>query len=62
MPQDGNQLDGSTPPIHDDWRELAEKASKEQDPKKLVDFVQRLCDEIDQLKHKGSEPTGQDRR
>jgi hypothetical protein len=31
----------------DDWRELAEKASHEMNPKKLVNLVQRLCDELD---------------
>jgi hypothetical protein len=25
------------------WRELAEKASHEMDPKKLIELVQRLC-------------------
>jgi hypothetical protein len=60
MPQDRNQPDGSTGPIYDDWRALAEKASREQDPKKLVEFVQRLCEEIDRYKHKGTEPAGPD--
>ena len=31
----------------DDWRELAEKASHETNPKKLIHLVQRLCDELD---------------
>lgn len=62
MPQDGKRPDASTPPIHEDWRELAEKASNEQDPKKLVDFVQRLCDEIDRLKDRRNAALGPDRR
>jgi hypothetical protein len=31
----------------DDWRELAEKASHEMNPKKLIRLVERLCDELD---------------
>lgn len=29
------------------WRELAEKASHEMNPKKLVALVKKLCDELD---------------
>ncbi len=36
-----------TTPETEDWRELAEKASNEQDPKKLLETVARLCDSID---------------
>jgi len=31
----------------DDWRDLAEKASHEMSPRKLIHLVQRLCDELD---------------
>ena len=31
----------------ENWRTLAEKASNEMDPKKLVDLVQRLGEELD---------------
>ena len=34
-------------PRADDWRELAERASHEMNPKKLIHLVQRLCDELD---------------
>lgn len=30
------------------WKELAEKASKEQDPKKVLDAVEELCKELDE--------------
>jgi len=36
------------PPPSADWRELAQKASKERDSKKLLDFVNALCDRLDQ--------------
>lgn len=31
----------------EDWRLIAEKASKETDPKKLLQLVQHLCDLLD---------------
>ncbi|HEV2401878.1 MAG TPA: hypothetical protein VGS27_33400 [Candidatus Sulfotelmatobacter sp.] len=31
----------------EDWRALAEQASKEQDPQKLLKLVQDLCDNLD---------------
>jgi hypothetical protein len=34
-------------PSADDWRELAEMASHEMNPKKLIHLVERLCDELD---------------
>lgn len=45
--------DGSkptTPPTDgkgEDWRELATKACQEQEPRKLAEPVQRLCDALD---------------
>ena len=33
---------GGPPVSHDNWRELAEKAAKEQDPEKLMVLVQEL--------------------
>ena len=30
-----------------EWRELAEEASHEMNPKKLIHLVQRLCDKLD---------------
>lgn len=30
------------------WREIAQKASKEQDPCTLIKLVQELCDKIDE--------------
>jgi hypothetical protein len=32
---------------HRDWRDLAEQASKETDPEKLVKLIAELCDAID---------------
>lgn len=37
----------------EDWRKLAEQASKEQDPQKLLKLVQDLCDNIDHRDSKG---------
>ena len=34
------------------WRELAEKASKEQDPKKLLQEVEELCEELERRQAK----------
>ena len=30
------------PVVRNDWRELSEAASREQDPKKLMDLIERL--------------------
>lgn len=38
----------SSPSEMEGWRELAEKASQEGDPNKLLALVQRLCDALDQ--------------
>ncbi len=35
-------------PHTEDWRDLAEQASRESDPQKLVKLVQDLCDRLDQ--------------
>jgi hypothetical protein len=40
----------TTPGDDRDWRQLAEKASHENDPKKLIDLVKRLCEVLDQEK------------
>jgi hypothetical protein len=37
-------------PDSEDWRALAERASKETDPKKMLELVQRLCDALEQCK------------
>lgn len=41
---------GRKPPLPETerWRGLAEKASKEQDPKKLLETVEELCEELEQ--------------
>jgi len=37
------------PPFRtEDWRELAKKASREPDPRKLLRLVEDLCDRLDQ--------------
>lgn len=35
------------PPEVERWRELAEKVAKEQDPKKMLDAVEELREELD---------------
>ena len=35
-----------------DWRDLARKASQEQDPEKLVELANDLCDLLDQRDEK----------
>lgn len=47
MPADGQEKKIMTGPRPEDWRYLAERASHENDPKKLVHLVQLLCDELD---------------
>jgi hypothetical protein len=32
-----------------DWHKIAERASEESDPKKLVQLVQALCDRLEEL-------------
>lgn len=34
-------------PKDEDWRDLAEKASREPDPKRLVELVKELCDKLE---------------
>jgi hypothetical protein len=46
--QENNKPSPSTRAEGRDWHELAEKASHENDPKKLIDLVQRLCDVLDE--------------
>ncbi len=46
-----NGKSGATPHPsldHQDWREIAEKASKEKDPYTLLKLVQQLCEKIDE--------------
>jgi len=40
----------------EDWRKLAEEASNEKDPRKLVDMVERLCNLLDQQKKRRAGP------
>jgi hypothetical protein len=35
--------------LNPDWRELAERAEKETDPKKLIQLVKALCDRLEEL-------------
>jgi hypothetical protein len=37
-----------TPPEREEWQDLAEKASKEQDPNQLMKLVNELCKKIDE--------------
>jgi len=43
----------SPSPRWEDWREIAERASNETDPKKLIQLVRQLCDVLDQHEAKG---------
>lgn len=36
-----------------DWRQIAEQASKEQDPQKLLRLIQDLCDNLDHRDREG---------
>jgi predicted Zn-dependent protease len=36
------------PPPTDEWREIAERASREQDPRKLIELVQELCKKLEE--------------
>ncbi len=47
MPQDGKPTTSSTSPPSKDWREIAERASKEPDPNKLLQLIEELCDSMD---------------
>jgi hypothetical protein len=43
-----------------DWCDIAERAAKESDPKKLIQLVRALCDrlqEAERMKKKGSQPS-----
>jgi hypothetical protein len=42
------------PPLPDatNWRELAERASKEPDPTKLLLLVHQLCDQLEQAEQR----------
>ena len=46
MPDD-NSPSHLSPPHAERWRELAEQASKEPDPKKLLAEVEELCHELE---------------
>lgn len=39
-----------------DWCEIAERASKESDPKKLIQLVRALCDRLQQAEQKKKQP------
>lgn len=45
---DANKLPKPTPAQAEEWMQLAEKASKEEDPKELLKTVSELCDKLDQ--------------
>ncbi len=50
MSQDNKPPIPPKAPIPRDWRELAERASKEPDPEKLTQLIEELCDSIDRLR------------
>lgn len=51
MPDNGKVSNPPAPPI-EHWRELAEKASQEEDPKKLLEEVEELCQELEKRETK----------
>jgi hypothetical protein len=46
-PDDAKREGPPSSPPQDHWRELAERASKENDSQKLTELVEELCDELD---------------
>jgi len=48
MQDDTKELPSLPPSDAPGWRELAERASKEPDPTKLVQLVHELCDRLEQ--------------
>ena len=44
----------------DDWRVLCELASKEMDPKKLLDLITRINQSLEELHHKPRSPLSAD--
>ena len=51
--------EGNKPPVPppEDWRKLAQQASAESDPNKLMEIVEHLCEAIDRTKPESSKPT-----
>jgi hypothetical protein len=45
--EEKEETNPSAPTDHEEWRKLAERASHEMDTTKLIQLVQRLCDELD---------------
>jgi hypothetical protein len=42
-----------------DWRQIAEQASKETDPRKLAFLIQALCDRLEEMQHaRAAKPPG----
>ena len=48
MPDDEKPLATPLPHSAEDWRKIAEQASKEMDPGKLLQLVQDLCTKLDE--------------
>jgi hypothetical protein len=56
MPSNSNARLSQAP----DWCDIADRAAKESDPKKLIQLVRALCDrlqEAERMKKKGSQPS-----
>jgi hypothetical protein len=49
MPDDATP---NTPPAPQDWRDLAQKAATELDPKKLTNIVSELLEKLDEAERK----------
>lgn len=47
MLDDARKSKISLPPYSEEWRTLAETASRERDSRKLIDLVERLCKALD---------------
>ncbi len=58
---DESVQDSILPPSDEpSWRELAERASKEPDPKKLLELVHELCDQLDRTEEEKNSVMRQD--
>ena len=53
MTDDGNSYRTLLP--EPDWRKIAERASQENDPKKLAQLIQALCDRLEELQRSRSQ-------
>lgn len=58
-PSNGSRRTGTAERPRLDWREIAEKAATERDPRKLIRLVKALCDRLEEL-HASTETNRKD--